>query len=241
MRRHPSPSRRSVALLLLLGAFAPLALAAGSAQEVDTVLLFGFGPFAGRSENASWLSVKQFSGAGRVHSAEVPVVWGAPAEALNAALKGAKRVLIVALGEGSDRFQVETVAHNDRGRYQDEASNLPQEAKVEPASPDILLLAGPADKLAHRLAGQGIPAQVSRDAGRFLCNEMLYDLIRLKESNPQIVGVFFVHVPVLNAPFDLNGVKVPADREFCARFGRALVESLNELYPLAAGDLTARL
>jgi pyroglutamyl-peptidase len=214
----------------------PSALATEPAPKVDAILLFGFGPFAGRAENASWLSVMQFSGGGNVHSAEVPVVWGAPADALRAEVKGARRVLVVALGEGSDRIQVETLAHNERGEYHDEAKNLPADPKVDPASAGVLRLTGPADTLAKKLTQAGFPAETSQDAGRFLCNEMLYDLIELKQSNPQVVDVFFIHVPVLNQPFERNGERVPADKDFCTRFGRALVKSLNELYPFAAGS-----
>jgi pyroglutamyl-peptidase len=233
---------RPRSLLACLGMSLALAIANGPVRgvepaapfpAVDTVLLFGFGPFAGRAENASWLEVRQFSGAGRVRSVELPVVWGAPWPVLGASVKGAGRVLLVGLGEGSDRFNVETVAYNERGKIHDEEKNLPAVSKVQADGPNVRRLAGPAAALAEKLSHRGFPAQVSENAGRFLCNEMLYDLLRLQEQDPQVEGVFFIHVPVLNRKFSRDGKMVTMDREQCAAFGLALAQSLRELYPLA--------
>ncbi len=235
-RRH---LRASFGLLALTVLACAARLCAGDAPAappaVDRILLFGFGPFAGRAENASWLSVRQFSdGSAGVRSAVVPVVWGAPQAALDEAAKGPGRVLIVALGEGNDRYQVETVGYNERGGYRDEAGKAPADTKVDDAGPGKILLDGPAAALAGSLGKRGFPAVVSQDAGRFLCNEMLYDLLELKAKEPQkVVGIFFIHVPILDTPFDRDGEKVVNDKANCAAFGKALMASLEELYSLA--------
>jgi pyroglutamyl-peptidase len=230
--------RASLGLLALTLLACGARLLAGDAPAeppaVDRILLFGFGPFAGRAENASWLSVRQFSDGGEgVHSAMVPVVWGAPQSALEEATRGPGRVLIVALGEGNDRYQVETVGFNERGEYRDEAGKEPADVKVDDAGPGKILLDGPAVALAGGLGKRGFPAVVSQDAGRFLCNEMLYDLLELKAKEPRkVVGIFFVHVPILDTKFERGGEKVLNDKANCAAFGKALTASLEELYSL---------
>ena len=230
--RHSLRAPLSLAAAIILACAARLS--AAEVPAVDRILLFGFGPFAGRAENASWLSVKQFSnGAGGVRSAMVPVVWGAPKDALAEATKGPGRVLIVALGEGDDLYQVETLGYNERGGYRDEAGKAPADTKVDDAGPGKMLLDGPAAALAASLGKKGFPAAVSTDAGRFLCNEMLYDLLELKAREPQkVVGIFFIHVPILDTRFVRDGEKIVNDKANCAEFGKALAASLEELYSL---------
>jgi pyroglutamyl-peptidase len=226
--------RAPFALLATIILICAVRLSAADAPALDRIVLFGFGPFAGRAENASWLSVRQFSdGGANVRSAMVPVVWGAPQTALAEAIRGPGRVLIVALGEGDDKYQVETVGYNERGGYRDEAGKAPADVKIDDAGPGKILLDGPATELAASLGRRGFPAVVSKDAGRFLCNEMLYDLLELKAKEPtKVVGIFFVHVPILDTPFDRAGEKVLNDKANCAAFGKALATSLEELYSL---------
>jgi len=240
-KRHRLRATLSLLAPIILACAARLCAADAPAEvpAVDRILLFGFGPFAGRAENASWLSVRQFSdGTGGMRSAMVPVVWGSPQAALAQATQGPGRVLIVALGEGDDRYQVETVGYNERGGYRDEAGKVPADVKVDDAGPGKILLDGPAAELARSLGKRGFPAVVSQDAGRFLCNEMLYDLLELKAKEPKkVVGIFFVHVPILDTKFDRGGEKVVNDKANCAAFGKALTASLEEFYSL--GDQVA--
>jgi pyroglutamyl-peptidase len=215
------------------------ALVAGSAfaedqtaARVDRYVLFGFGPFAGRNENGSWQSAKQFAEGTQVRSLEVPVVWGAPRNKLVEVTKASGKVVLVGLGEGGGSYEVETVGFNERGNIHDEAGAPPAEQKIARDGEARLELNGPAQQLAEKLSAAGFPARTSKDAGRFLCNEMLYELLRMQRENPNVAAVYFIHVPVLGNQISRDGGKVPVNHAYCADFGRALVAALRELHPL---------
>lgn len=223
-----------------------MALLAGSAfaedqngARVDRYVLFGFGPFAGRQENGSWQSVKQFAEGTQVRSLEVPVVWGAPRAKLIEVTKSPGKVVLVGLGEGGSSYEVETVGFNERGNIRDEAGAQPSEPTIAKDGAARLEVNGPAQQLAEKLSTAGFPARTSKDAGRFLCNEMLYELLRTQSENSNVAAVYFIHVPVLGNQISRDGGRVPVNHEYCADFGRALVAALRELHPLVEGAAAA--
>ena len=201
---------------------------------VDRYVLFGFGPFAGRQENGSWQSVKQFAASGeQARSVEVPVVWGAPRKKILEALSGPDKVVLVGLGEGGSAYEVETVAFNERGEIRDETGNQPAEKKILPGGDARLESYSRAEDLAGKLQAAGFPARISKDAGRFLCNEMLYELARIQRDDPRVAAAYFIHVPVLGSRVSRGTEQVQVDHEYCAAFGKALMAALRELHPLA--------
>jgi pyroglutamyl-peptidase len=214
------------------------ALVAGSARadaqahDVNRYVLFGFGPFDGRKENGSWQSVKQFNDGAQVHSIEVPVVWTAPRRKLLQAGNDAEKVVLVGLGEGGGGYEIETIAFNERSDSADESGIHPADRRIDADGADKLESSAPSAQLAEKLSAAGFPTQISKDAGRFLCNEMLYELLRLQRENTKIAAVYFIHVPVIGREIIRHGEKAVVDHALCAEFGRALVGSLRELHPL---------
>jgi pyroglutamyl-peptidase len=223
--------------LLAVGAF-------GEDQVVppraDRYVLFGFGPFAGRQENGSWQSVKQFSEGSQIRAFEVPVVWGAPRKKLLEVTKESAKTVLVGLGEGGNSYEVETIGFNERGNIRDESGAHPSEHSIVPDGDRQLAVTGPAQHLADKLTAAGFPARTSKDAGRFLCNEMLYEMLRLKRENPNVVAAYFIHVPVLGGQITRNGEIAPVNHDYCTKFGRALVAALSELHPLVEATASAR-
>ena len=205
---------------------------AEAAARVDRYALFGFGPFAGRQENASWQSVKAFAEGTQVRSFLVPVIWGAPRTKLVEMMNGTGKTVLVGLGEGGSSYEVETVGFNERGNIRDEAGRQPSDHIIAEGGEVRLELKGSAQQLAEKLTTRGFPARTSRDAGRFLCNEMLYELLRMQHENPNVAAVYFIHVPVLGTEVSREGEKVASTHEHCAAFGKALVAALQELHPL---------
>ena len=143
------------------------ALLAGSAlgedrlpEAVDRYVLFGFGPFAGRQENGSWQSLKQFAEGTRVRSVEIPVVWGTPRTKLMEATKGAGKVVLVGLGEGGSSYEVETIAFNERGNISDESGKYPSEQTIAREGETRLEAKGQAEQLVEKLGAKGFPAQI---------------------------------------------------------------------------------
>jgi pyroglutamyl-peptidase len=202
------------------------------ASPVDRYVFLGFGPFAGRQENASWQSLKQFSSGTQISAFELPVVWGAPRPKLLELTREPGRVVLVGLGEGTSSYEVETAGFNQRGNIRDESGATPSEQAILPRGEERLEVSGPTQQLAAKLTASGFPAHTSKDAGRFLCNEMLYELLRLKGENPNVAAVYFIHVPVLGSQLRRGEEKITVDHDYCAAFGRTLVAALRELHPL---------
>jgi pyroglutamyl-peptidase len=206
------------------------------------IVVSGFEPFGGRDRNASWTLAEEIGKAfpQDVRALQIPVVWGAPLAAINNA-KPLPQVWI-AFGEGTPEFQIEILAHNQRGMY-------PDNQQAKPATPDIVGNAAPILKqqaqvadLAAALTQSGFPTHVSQSAGRYLCEEMLYSLLYAQQQHPEALRlVLFIHVPTLKQSIAVSPAQegAPAtrrqvDAELLQAFGRQLFASLRKLGLLAS-------
>lgn len=192
---------------------------------------YGFGPFAGRAQNASWLSVKGLQSqaqpqAPQTRATEMKVTWGQPAAALQTVGRRTRPYIVVGVGEGESDFRIELKAYNERGHYPDVSGVLPPSAAIKPGGSAILenpLHTGP---LIAAMKAQGYVLSTSENAGRYLCNEFLYTALDLKSRDPHLVAVLFIHVPVLGTAFEKNGVRVVFDAVECGCFGKALLSAI---------------
>ena len=151
------------------------------------VLVTGFEPFGEHAVNPSALVAKSFDGV------VLPVSYARAAGALRAAIDDADPdvVLCFGLADNRTKVSVERFAHN-----LDEASTTDNDAasgsgtEIDPAGPLAFRSTLPVDDIVAALDSEGIPAEVSRDAGGFLCNHVFYRLLQLRSGG-------FVHVPPL--------------------------------------------
>jgi pyroglutamyl-peptidase len=219
-----------------LTGFVLRAQTAPDAQQ-PAIVVSGFEPFGGRDRNASWTLAAEIAKAfpREVRALQIPVVWGAPLATINNT-KPLPQVWI-AFGEGTPEFQIEILAHNQRGSY-------PDNQQAKPATPDIVSAAAPVLKqhaqvkdLAAALTQAGFPTHVSQSAGRYLCEEMLYSLLYAQQQHPEALRlVLFIHVPTLQQSLPVSPAKQgdPAprrkvDAELLQAFGRQLFASLRTL------------
>ena len=234
-----------VRVLVLLAAFS----VSGSvlcAQTAHTatqpaIVVSGFEPFGGRSKNASWTLAGEIAKAfpHEVRALQIPVVWGAPLAAIHNTQPLPQ--VWIAFGEGTAEFQIEILAHNQRGMY-------PDNQQARPATPDIVSAAAPVLKqpaqlvdLATALTQAGFPTHVSQSAGRYLCEEMLYSLLYAQQQHPEALRlVLFIHVPTLEQSIPVSPVKAGApapqqkvDAALLQAFGKQLFASLRTLGLLA--------
>lgn len=224
-----------------LSGFVLRAQTAADAQQ-PAIVVSGFEPFGGRDRNASWTLAREIAKAfpREVRALQIPVVWGAPLTAINNTQPLPQ--VWIAFGEGTAEFQIEILAHNQRGMYKDN-----QQAK--PATPDIVSAAAPVLKqqaqvkdLAAALTQAGFPTRVSQSAGRYLCEEMLYSLLYAQTQHPEALRlVLFIHVPTLEQSLPVSPEKqgAPAarkqvDSDLLQAFGRQLFASLRTLGLLAS-------
>lgn len=198
--------------------------AAQAAAASSKLIVSGFGPFAGRPINGSYVLAKSVAEAHPAFEAvEIPVIWGAPGEARKEH-KGASFWL--AFGEGTSVFRIEIQADNRRGAHADVSGRQPSEPLIVSGAPAQLRSPLPATEIAEALTSKGFPTVVSTDAGNYLCEEMLFTLLatQKKESGDGM----FVHIPVLGRTISLpDGSQQKVTREWLAGFGKALVEELS--------------
>jgi len=156
---------------------------------VTGVLVTGFEPFGEHAVNPSALVAKSFDGV------VLPVSYARAAGALRAAIDDADPdvVLCFGLADNRTKVSVERFAHN-----LDEASTTDNDAasgsgtEIDPAGPLAFRSTLPVDDIVAALDSEGIPAEVSRDAGGFLCNHVFYVL--MQTLDPKRIGGF-IHVP----------------------------------------------
>ena len=170
------------------------------------VLLTGFEPFGGDALNPSWLAAQALHGrriAGhRVVAAQLPTVFGASLERLDALLHRHRPALVVCLGLAAGRaaLSLERVAINVQdARMPDNAGAEPVDAPVVPGGPAAYFSTLPIKAMRAAAQAAGVPAEVSQTAGTFVCNHVFYGLMHRLATEPALAGARggFVHVPLL--------------------------------------------
>ena len=170
------------------------------------VLLTGFEPFGGDALNPSWLAAQALRGrriAGhRVVAAQLPTVFGASLERLDALLHQHRPALVVCLGLAAGRaaLSLERVAINVQdARMPDNAGAEPVDAPVVPGGPAAYFSTLPIKAMRAAVQAAGVPAEVSQTAGTFVCNHVFYGLMHRLAAEPALAGARggFVHVPLL--------------------------------------------
>lgn len=192
------------------------------------VLLTGFGPFAGRSVNASSIGATAVAASRHdVKRVLVDVIWGEPTRTVLPLLDGESNV-VISFGEATDTFRLELVARNARGSTRrDVADALPAIPLIRDNGPDTLTPVFDADRVVAALAARGFPVECSANAGQFLCDEMFYTLLyeqRFGKLATSLDIVTFVHLPVFGRATRIFGADGPAGELVTATFDEKLAE-----------------
>ncbi len=174
------------------------------------VLITGFGPFPGIPENASGLLVDALATsapmAGIKLSAEIiPVIWEGAMEAAQAGIAKHRpdAVLHFGVAQSITTFEIETRAFNLHGTKEDHVGVARPGKPLLPGSPAIIKTTLPALPLLRALRAAGYPVALSNDAGRYLCNALLYYSLAHANGAAQPL-VTFVHVPALGVATEVK-------------------------------------
>lgn len=169
-------------------------------RKTPTVLLTGFAPFGGESDNPSWQAVSALHGvriAGhRVVARELPVEFGTSLRVLRAAIRETAPALVLCVGQagGRTRLSLERVAINvDDARITDNAGARPIDAPVVAGGPAAYFCTLPIKAMLAALQDAGVPAEISQTAGTYVCNHVFYGLMHALRRRRARGG--FVHVP----------------------------------------------
>lgn len=171
-----------------------------------TILVTGFGPFPGAPFNPTGPLVKRLARLRRPVLADVKIIphifptrYAAVDRDLPAliARHKAHALLMFGLATRAKTLRVETRARNTLTLLADASGVSPRRhaiaAGVAPANP----MPAPTRFLLAAIRSTGVPAMLSRDAGRYLCNYLCWRAAETarKKGGPRLAA--FVHIPAI--------------------------------------------
>ncbi|QLJ64893.1 pyroglutamyl-peptidase I [Serratia marcescens] len=170
---------------------------------MQKVLITGFEPFGGERLNPSWEVVKQLNDmelvGARIVARQLPCVFGAALEALNAAIDEVQPVMVLAIGQAGGRtdITIERVAINvDDARIPDNQGQQPVDEPIVAGGPAAYFSTLPIKAMVSSMREAGIPAAVSQTAGTYVCNHVMYGLLHRLSGQREVKGGF-IHIPYL--------------------------------------------
>jgi pyroglutamyl-peptidase len=196
-----------------------------------TLLVTGFGPFPGAPFNPSSAIIAMLDGAVvrrferlgvRLTTACLPVVFADIPGALTNLLAqtAPDAVLHIGLAGRRKKLGVERQGRNRlTSLFPDAGRGLPASRFVVPQAPEFRRARLPVARLARTLNAAGADAEISRDAGAYVCNQTLY--LTLGGRIP-LVG--FIHIPRPRGRRPLARAKTP--RITLRQMAKAIEEAL---------------
>jgi pyroglutamyl-peptidase len=171
------------------------------------ILITGFGPFAGFQFNPAQALAAELVRWPHPTFARVtrcshvfPVSYEAVDRDLSALIASEKPDALVMFGlaGATKELRIETCARNARSRgVPDIRGYLPATGSIDPSAPPVMALRSPAQRLLMAVKSTGVPAVLSRDAGRYLCNYLCWRAAAAaRNDGPRLVT--FIHVPVVH-------------------------------------------
>ena len=165
------------------------------------ILVTGFEPFGDDAENASIIAVDLLAERWQhddvqLVTGRLPVVFGAAGAALRELVGRWLPDAVVAVGEAGGRSAVtpERQGVNEMtARIPDNAGQQPVGQPIFDGGPEVRAATLDVNALADAISAAGVAAEVSDDAGRFVCNAVAYLLPGLG------IPAAFVHVPAVRS------------------------------------------
>lgn len=170
------------------------------------ILLTGFAPFGGETDNPSWDAVRRLDGASiagndgaehRIVARCLPVAFGQCLDELNQAIDSLRPALVLCVGQAGGRAQLslERIAINlDDARIADNRGAQPIDEPVVADGPAAYFTDLPIKAMLAALRTAGIPAEVSQTAGTYVCNHLFYGLMHTLRGHDGVRGGF-IHIP----------------------------------------------
>jgi pyroglutamyl-peptidase len=188
-----------------------------SARKRLRILVIGFGPFPGAPENPTGplvraLARKRWPGA-TLKAHVFPTRYKAVDRALPRLLKDFKpdALIMFGLANRSRAIRVETLARNRISAHPDAGGFTPGPCAIETDAPRTLPVRAATGTLL-RAAGAGeLPARLSRSAGNYLCNYLLWHATRAarRPNGPSLAA--FIHVPPLSKRVTMERLAVSGE------------------------------
>jgi pyroglutamyl-peptidase len=178
----------------------------GKKAAAPSLLLTGFGPFPGAPENPTEALVRALAqetpesfGASAVKAVVLPTEYGRSWAILRRLCLRFEPNVVVHFGLGgiAKAIHIETVGVNMIDpKKQDASGGAPRSGFARRGGPERLSATLPAESILAALKRRRIPAQLSDDAGNYVCNATLY---RSLHAAPAGRRVGLIHVPPTTA------------------------------------------
>ena len=172
---------------------------------MTTILITGFGPFPGAPVNPTTALVHRLARLRRPGLADVHLIghvfatsYAAVDRELPQLIARHKPVALLMFGVATreNRIRIETRARNALALLPDATKTSLRRQAILPGGPASRRMPMPAAKLLAAAGGARVPAHLSRDAGRYLCNYVCWrGAEAVASKGPRLAA--FVHVPLL--------------------------------------------
>jgi pyroglutamyl-peptidase len=202
---------------------------------MPTLLVIGFGPFPGAPFNPTGPLVKRLARTRRPALAKVTLVahvfatgYAAVERELPALIARHQpdALLMFGLAPRARTLRVETRARNALALLPDVAGQSAHRVKIAPGGPSARTLPAPTRHLLIALRDARVPAAPSRDAGRYLCNYLIWRAAEAaaKPGGPRLAA--FIHVPKIRRGSGRRTEKPRLSLDDLARAGTGLMVAL---------------
>lgn len=174
-------------------------------NQIERIVLTGFGPFPGVPFNASAALVAHMAEEARripgieLATAILPVDWSTARVDSRRLIEASQPHAILHFGVSTTAtgFEIETRAFNSASTKVDQVGGNSLAEYLRREGPPELLTNFPVEALAQALNLDGVPATVSDDAGRYLCNAVYYETLHICAMRPNPPIAVFIHLPAL--------------------------------------------
>jgi pyroglutamyl-peptidase len=167
-----------------------------------TVLLTGFEPFDGETENPSWEAVRPLDDeridGHRLVARLMPCVFGKAIARLEAEIAALDPQIVICVGQAGGRAEIsiERVAINlEDARIPDNAGAQPLDRPIVAKGPAAYFSSLPVKAIVRDLCRAGIPASPSQTAGTFVCNHIFYGACHARANGRRKLRTGFIHIP----------------------------------------------
>lgn len=175
-------------------------------QQPMKILVTGFGPFPGCYENPSedlvrQLALRRLALAPEItlQTAIIPTSWAAIERFVAEDLPAFDPDIALHFGVASRArgFRIEHLAHNTANTAADCEGKRFTRSRLTNETPSKLHATIDAEKVVQQLRRRGLEACVSRNAGRYICNMLLYLSLAQSEGRKLPRETGFIHIPPL--------------------------------------------
>lgn len=164
------------------------------------LLVTAFGPFGGRSRNASSLALLELKQRlPWINTRILPVDCVVAPQRMSRALREVGPDAVLMLGEAgnSQSIRLETMAWNELDfRIPDIAGRQPQGKCIDPSAAHHMPSTMPFGEIHACLLEHNHACDISMDPGRYLCNQILFHTLKVVQKRHSPAKAGFIHLPL---------------------------------------------